>query len=71
MLFFLQCTDNVQRIIDDPHAVNTCPFPNRLAVSGAVAARTSLRHSEINLHSSLAVVHELEPAINLAVYGVL
>ena len=37
-LFILQCTDNVQRIIDDPHAVNTCPFPNRLEVSGAVAA---------------------------------
>ncbi|XP_073243741.1 uncharacterized protein [Porites lutea] len=26
-----QCTDNVQRIIDDPHAVNTCPYSNRLA----------------------------------------
>ena len=35
-LVFLQC--NVQRIIDDPHAANTCPIPNRLAVSGAVAA---------------------------------
>ena len=37
-LFFLQCTDNVQWIMDDPHAVNTCPYSNRLAVSGAVGA---------------------------------
>ena len=37
-LFFLQYTDNVQLIIDYPHAVNTCPFSNRLAVSSAVAA---------------------------------
>ena len=66
MLFFPRCPDNVQRIIDDPHAVNTCSFPNRLAVSGAVAA-ASLRHSEINLDSSLTVVHELEPVIHLAV----
>ena len=32
--------------------------------------RTSLRHSEINLES-LVVVYELEPAINLALHGVL
>ena len=66
----LLCTDNAQRIIDDPHAVNTCPLPNRLAVSGVVAADYSLRHSLINLES-LVVVCELEPAINLALYGVL
>ena len=37
-MFLLQCTDNVQRFIDDPLAGNTSPFSNRFAVSGAVAA---------------------------------
>ena len=37
-VFFLHFTDNVQRIINDAHAVNTCPFSNRLAVIGAVGA---------------------------------
>ena len=69
-LLLLQCTDKAQQIIDDPHAVNTCPLPNSLTVSSAVAADQSLRHSVINLES-LVVVHELEPAMNLALYGVL
>ena len=46
------------------------PVLTRIVLHQAVQwVRTSLRHLVINLES-LVVVHELEPAINLALHGV-
>ena len=51
--------------------IQLTPVHSRIVSQLAVQwLRTSLRHSEINLES-LVVVYELEPAINLALHGVL